>query len=67
MAANEVDMSMDLRFVFDVWAIAYLHFLPWFGGRLLMATLICMSHYGRFFDAWVVELNVYVLKFVFAM
>jgi hypothetical protein len=25
---------------------------------MLMATLICMSHYGRFFDAWVVELNV---------
>jgi hypothetical protein len=46
VAANEVDLSMDLRFVFDVWAIAYLHFLPWFGGRLLMATLICI------FDLW---------------
>ena len=46
MAANELHLSMDLRFVLDVFAIAYLHFLPSFGGRLLMATLICM------FDLW---------------
>jgi hypothetical protein len=61
VAANELHLSMDLRFVFDVLAIAYLHFLPWFGGRLLMATLICMFDLWKVFcalDAWVVELNV---------
>ena len=58
MAANELHLSMDLRFVFDVLAIAYLCLPLAFGVRMLMATLICMSHYGRFFDAWVVELNI---------
>ena len=58
MAANELDLSMDLRFVSDVWAIAYVYLPLAFGVRMLMATLICMSHYGRFFDAWVVALNV---------
>ena len=58
MAANELDLSMDLRFAIDVWAIAYVYLPLAFGVRMLMATLICMSHYGRFFDAWVVELNV---------
>ena len=58
MAANELDLSMDLRFMIDVWAIAYVYLPLAFGVRMLMATLICMSHYGRFFDAWVVELNV---------
>ena len=41
-----MDLSMDLRFVFDVFPIAYLYFLPSFGGWLLIATLICM------FDLW---------------
>ena len=58
VAANEVDLSMDLRFVIDVLPIAYLCLPLAFGVRMLMATLICMSHYGRFFDAWVVELNI---------
>ena len=57
MAANELHLSMDLRFVFDVLPIAYLCLPLAFGIRMLMATLICMSHYGRFFDAWVVEFN----------
>ena len=51
MAANEVDLSMDLRFVIDVLPIAYLCLPLAFGVRMLMATLICMSRYGRFFDA----------------
>ena len=58
MAANELHLSMDLLFVIDVLVIAYLCLPLAFGVRMLMATLICMSHYGRFFDAWVVELNV---------
>jgi hypothetical protein len=58
VAANELHLSMDLRFVFDVLPIAYLCLPLAFGVRMLMATLICMSHYGRFFDAWVVELNI---------
>ena len=51
MAANELHLSMDLRFVIDVLPIAYLCLPLAFGVRMLMATLICMSHYGRFFDA----------------
>ena len=58
VAANELHLSMDLRFVIDVLPIAYLCLPLAFGVRMLMATLICMSHYGRFFDAWVVELNI---------
>ena len=58
MAANEVHLSMDLRFVFDVLPIAYLCLPLAFGVRMLMATLICMSRYGRFVDACVVELNI---------
>ncbi len=58
MAANELHLSMDLRFVFDVLTIACLCLPLAFGVRMLMAMLICMSHFGRFFDAWVVELNV---------
>ena len=51
MAANELHLSMDLRFVIDVLPIAYLCLPLAFGVRMLMATRICMSHYGRFFDA----------------
>jgi hypothetical protein len=58
VAVNELHLSMDLRFVIDVLPIAYVCSPLAFGVRMLIATLICMSHYGRFFDAWVVELNV---------
>ena len=46
MAANELHLSMDLRFVIDVLPIAYVCLPLAFGVRLLMATLICM------FDLW---------------